>query len=262
MKTKSANPGRVPLRALESGRAAFWVILCVLIVLFFLMVGPGFLEPAIVLLFGWIQFLQRTVSAISWNGDLVGMSLLASIVILLLMQKLVGGLFDRVAVSKNVPWRWSWRWTWTGFVGLLVLFVVGMAVGGIAHQVGWIISTNEPMIESKRGKWRDHANMRQLDMEVQMALTDESGDVEKVRAALRDTPSGFLNGSPISQMYHVLLVKNDAGQVIGRLIFPRDGLQREKVGGYFSFDSGDSKMCPWSKMEEMVKTNRANLIAL
>ena len=63
-------------------------------------------------------------------------------------------------------------------------------------------------------------------------------------------------------MYHVLLVKNDEQKVIGRLIFPRDGLQREKIGGYFSFDAGESNMCPWSKMQEIVKTNRANLIAL
>jgi hypothetical protein len=230
-------------------------------VLFFLTIGPGILEPAFVLAFGWVLFLQRTIAAISWNWDLVGMSIVASIAILLLVQKLVGGLFDKIAVSRNAPWRWSWTWTWSGFVGLLVLFLVGMAVGGIAHQVGWLMSTKEPMIEAKNRKWRDHANMRQLELEIRMALQDESGDVEKTRVALRDNPSGFLNGSPITQMYHVLLVRN-GDQVIGRLIFPRDGQRRESVGGYFSFDSGESNMCPWSRIQEMVKTNHANLIAL
>ena len=262
MKTRFSNSGRPEMRARESGRAAFWVIASVLFVLFFLMIGPGFLEPAIVLTFGWVLFLERTVSTITWNWDLVGMSMVASIVILLLVQKLVGGLFDRVAASCNVPWRWSWRWTWTAFTGLLVLFLVGMAVGGITHQVGWMMSTNEPMIESKRGKWRDYANMKQLELEIRMALEDDSGDIEKARVALREKPSGFLNGSPITQMYHVLLVKNDEEKVIGRLIFPRDGLQRDKIGGYFSFDTGESNMCPWPRMREMVKTNHANLIAL
>ena len=159
MRNRPANTAGEKNRARQSGRATFWVIASVLFLMFFLMVGPGFLEPAIVLAFGWVLFLQRTVSAISWNWDLLGMSILASIVILVLVQKLVGGLFDRAAAARNLSYRWSWRWTCSGFVGLLVLFLVGMAVGGIAHQVGWMMSTKEPMIESKRGPWRDNCNM-------------------------------------------------------------------------------------------------------
>lgn len=253
---------QVKNRSRASGRAALWVIVAVFFVLFFLTIGPGLLEPAFVLAFGWAQFLHRTMSAISWNWDLVGMGVVASIVILFLVQKVVGGVFDKVAVSRNASWRWSWRWTWTGFVSLLILFLVGMAVGGIAHQVGWMMSTKEPMMQSKRGKWRDYANMKQLDVEIRMALEDESGDVEKARMALRDSPGGFLGGTRIMEMYHVLLVQDADNKVIGRLIFPRDGLRREAMGGYSSFDSGGNSMCPWSTMLEIVKTNRAKLIAL
>ncbi|NOS69812.1 MAG: hypothetical protein HOP33_07770 [Verrucomicrobia bacterium] len=257
----------VKCRARESGRALFWLVVIVsLFFLFIMMTVPGIIEPGFVLLFGWVQFLQRTVSAMSWNWDLIGMGVLASAGILFLGHKLLGGIANKVAVAHNLPRRWSWKWTWSGFVGLLILFLVGMAIGGIAHQIGWMMSTNEPMIEAKNRKWRDYSNMKQLDLEVRMALDDVGGDAEKVRSDLRSDPSGYTYDSsasiPTLQAYHVLLVKGQGEKVVGRLIFPRDGRKREQAGGYFSFDSGESGLCPWPKMQEIVKTNRANLIAL
>lgn len=229
-------------------------------------VGPGMFEPGFVLVFGWVQFLQRTISAISWNWDLVGMSIFTSIGILVLMHKLLGGIVDKFATVRNLPWRWSGRWTWAGFLGLFVLFAVGMAVGGIAHQLGWMMSTKEPMIEAKNRRWRDYSNMKQLDMGVRMALEEAAGNLETMRRELRAERNGYVYESsdsmPVLQAYHVLLVMKDGKTVVGRIIFPREGQQREKAGGYFGFDSGESGLCPWPKLLEMVRTNSANLIAL
>jgi hypothetical protein len=267
VKASLANSGGLKGRLRESGGARFWVFIALALFFLFLMsIGPGMFEPVFVLAFGWVQFLQRTISAVSWNWDLIGMSILASSGILLLVQKLFGGGFNNIAAARNLPWRWSWKWTWTGFVGLLMLFLVGMAVGGIAHQVGWMVSTDEPMIEAKNRKWRDYANMKQLDLEVRTALDDAGGSIEKARRELRNDQNSYVYESsvamPMMQAFHVLVVKADDGAVIGRFIFPRNGQQREKVGGYFEFDHGESGLCPWLKLQEIIKTNRANLVAL
>jgi len=245
----------------------FWLLVLVLILIFLVFGGYGFVarglfESAIVLVFGWMQFLQRTIPAIAWNWSLVGMSGLTAVGILLLTHQLMGGVFNQVAAARNLTWRWSWRWTWSGFVGLLLLFFIGMSVVGMVHQVGWLLSAREPMMEAKDGRWRDYGNMMQLDSAVRVALEDQGGDIAKARAALRSNPSGFLNRPPRAQAYHVLLVTDREQHVIGRLILPYDGQRRDKFGGYYSFDAGRSDMCPWPKMQNIIRTNLANLIAL
>lgn len=137
---------------------------------------------------------------------------------------------------------------------------------GIAHQLGWMMSTNEPMIEAKNRKWRDYSNMKQLNFGVRMALEDSGGNIETTRRELRDAQNGYVSESsslmPMMQAYHVLLVTGNGEAVVGRLIFPREGQLREKVGGYFEFDRGENGLCPWPKLQEIIRTNRANLIAL
>jgi len=239
-----------------------WVLSAFGLLVLLLMAAP-MIEPSLVLAFGWVEFLRRTLSAMSWNWDLVGMGVLASAGILLLAQGLLGGLFDKVAMNRNLRYRWSWRWTCTGFVGMLLLFLVGMAAGGIAHQVGWLMATNQPMMKVKRGRWQDVADMRLLDGAIlQMAGEIHMGNLREVRRSLESSVRDVSSTTPLLQSYQVLLVTTNGETVTGRLIFPRDGQMRGKVGGYFSFDSGGEGFCPWPVMREMIKTNGASLFAL
>ena len=107
--------------------------------------------------------------------------------------------------------------------------------------------------------------MKQLDLEIRMMLDGAGGDIDKARAELRSDATGYFYESspsiPTLQAYHVLVVKGRDGAVVGRLIFPRDGSRREKAGGYFAFDRGESALCPWPEFQEIIRTNRANLVA-
>src|SRR5262249_49375232 len=45
-----------------------------------------------------------------------------------------------------------WRWRWTGWLvgGVVLMFVAGLAAAGVAHQVGWLITSPEPIVENPR----------------------------------------------------------------------------------------------------------------
>lgn len=265
MSTHISNMKRVQRQARESGGVRFWLLLAILVLIVLYIVSAGWgmramMEPVWVLMSGWVRFVRRTGSAIRWNWDLIGMSVGATVGILVLVQKLVGEIFNRVAVARGLSCRWCWKWTWSGFIGLLVLFLVGMAGAGIVHQVGWLLSANESLMEPKNLKWQDHANMKQLELEIRIMLEDSGGDLAKARLE----PGGSLyqasTSRPSLQAYHVLLVQNPDEKIVGRLIFPRNGQQREKVGGYFFFDSGAGGLCSWPQLQEIIRTNRAHLV--
>jgi hypothetical protein len=52
--------------------------------------------------------------------------------------------------QETEPRRWPWKWT-IKLVGLVVLlFVAGVAVTGVAHQTGWLIRSPEPLTQGNR----------------------------------------------------------------------------------------------------------------
>jgi prepilin-type processing-associated H-X9-DG protein len=120
---------------------------------FFLLLCMGLLglplDVAIAIVFGWIFYLMRVLPEVHVNWWGVATAI-ASLVPLALGSQLFLAWFCRVtAEAKGIESR-RWRWRWTGgLVAMVVLmFVAGLAAGGIAHQVGWLISSPEPWVSS------------------------------------------------------------------------------------------------------------------
>ena len=152
-------------------RSIVWIFVGIAIVVLIL---PVFLSYRGFTIFtalatGWFSFLQRTVPRLTWNWDLIGLAILSAAIILFIGHKLLSGLSKNIAAARGTQWRWPWKWTWSSLVALLLLFLVGMAVGGTAHQIGWLISSPEPLFERQPFLF-DYVNtMKQIDLSLRSA---------------------------------------------------------------------------------------------
>ncbi len=242
------------------------LIVGALVILFIglIMAGPGAFDLLVTLCLGWIQFLRRTVPAISWNWDLAGMAILCSGIILLMTHWFLNWLARSIAAARGFAWRWPWRWTWSGLVLIFVSFLVGMAVGGILHQLGWIAASPESLYEMKSGA-SGVGDMRQLSYGALVAMEDSNGDVAKARSNLQSTSGGYLyqptGESPLLERYHVLLVLDQDGVEVGTIVFPRVVENRARARGFYQV--GDqSDWFPLEELDQLILRHQTNLLSL
>ena len=122
-------------------------------------------EAPFTLAFGWVKYLGRVVPRLNPDPATV-----ATAVACLLGVTFGGHAFLRWLYAatgpRPEPRRWPWKWTLL-LVGLVVLmFVSGIAVTGIAHQTGWLLRSPEPLtndglrISTARGKSAN--NLKQI----------------------------------------------------------------------------------------------------
>jgi hypothetical protein len=241
-------------------------------VLFFLLVagvGPGYFEITGALLAGWFKFLQRTLPRITWNRDLVGMGMLCVAIILFLAHRFLNWITRSVAAARGREWRWPWKWTWCSFAAVFLLFLVGMAIGGATHQIGWIVSSPEPLLERKGG-WRfyDESYMRQLQLALRLVSQDTNNLAEMRRELWNPTNEYYSqprNFPPVLQTYHLLIIKDETNGVIGSIVFPRDRQRRDRSGGRISLEDQKNILndsVPAKELPELILRYQGKLEAL
>ena len=230
--TQGPSDQRPPRRWLR--RLGLTILILILVpFLFLLTLGPAGGAVLSTLTTGWISFLDRTLPAISWNWDLIGMAALCSVLIVLLGQWLLSRLVQSIATARGTTWRWRWRWTWGGLVIIAVSFLVGMAVGGIAHQVGWMVSSDEPLYERKSGFLYDE-DVQQLHDIVMASARGAAGDLDQIREFVRSRAGGwrgrFGQEGLLLERFRIFLLQDASGAITGTIIVPRVKDQRERWG--------------------------------
>jgi hypothetical protein len=122
-------------------------------------------------------------------------------------------------------------------VAVLLLFLVGMAVGGATHQVGWIASSPEPLFEKKPFSFIALNEMKQIDLAFRLASEDFDGNLAKVREELWNPKNAYFGNPRLTlQKYHLFVVVDEKKAVLGSIVFPRDPKTRERSGGVCSLD--------------------------
>ncbi len=240
-----------------------------LLVLFFLFmfmaagIGSGQIDALIALTFGWLGFLKRTVPGITWNWDLIGMALFCVGAIILLGHRFAAWIATQIASKRGRSWQWLWRWTWCGVIGLSLLFVIGMCVGGAAHQIGWIAGSEEPWFERKPRYFEERNQMRGLDTEFRIALA-ETNTINAVRQILRDSHeekrSLERQNHSLLHTFHILFVSTNGSQADAIIMFPRDPEIKSRLNGYLITDV-DSALIPADQLPALLKERAQFLIS-
>lgn len=111
------------------------------------------------LVFGWLFFIGRVVPEItvSWPGVMTG--LVALVGFSLGLHGLIRHFTAQAAQptgtasdspdeppdSRSAEQAWSWKQTSRVVCGIVCLFVAGLAITGIVHQVAWMLTSQQPM---------------------------------------------------------------------------------------------------------------------
>ncbi len=104
------------------------------------------------LLAGWALFLWRVVPRMTVSLAGVGTAMVCLVVLVPGLQGFLAWLYARHGAVKSnpadVPRQWRFRWTANVLALVVLMFVAGMAVTGVAHQTAWLATTREPLIKS------------------------------------------------------------------------------------------------------------------
>lgn len=226
--------------------------------------GTGQVEAGFILLTGWASFLSRTGPRIHWNFDLIAMGVICTAIALLLAHWLVNGLVRTVGEARGKNWTWPWRCTWCGATVVAIAFIVGMAMGGIVHQVGWIHSSPEPLMERKGIKWEINSNMRTVEMAFRLASDDTATNLTEIRREMWNPTNSYFGSAKQTaaamQSCHLLLIIGENSAVHGTIIFPRDPTVAAKLGGSFTLD-GNAEWLRGEQLQARLKEYSARLIS-
>ena len=133
-------------------RSSFlWAILITFGLLFLACAGLVFpIDFLLAITFGWVMYLYRVVPRVSIDGA----GILTAVLCLALFVagshaflRWFHGQFQAAIAPKDqeVP-PWKARWTVALSASILLLFVAGISAAGIAHQLGWLLTSGESLL--------------------------------------------------------------------------------------------------------------------
>ena len=118
------------------------------------------IELVVVLAGGWIWYLARTLPEVHVQAEGAASAIVCVILLAVGSHFFLSWLFrelnpqpDAAPSGKN---RWKWRWTLSLTAAVIVMFAAGMATVGVTHQIGWLLTSKEPVVASS-GWARDAA---------------------------------------------------------------------------------------------------------
>jgi hypothetical protein len=187
--------------------------------------GPmadAILSAVAALLTGWLFFLGRTLPAMSWNWSAIGFAALASAAILILMHRLGGWLW-----RSRTPATGTWRWGWTAGAFAVVWLIFGyvLATVGIAHQLGWMLSSEEPLVHS--GNMAHRARLSMYAGVARHFVSEAGWDLAEFQIRIRES----LAQNPAQEEMQIVPVTNAEGKMQRLLVIPRD-VRLQKIVGF------------------------------
>ncbi|MCA9034679.1 MAG: DUF1559 domain-containing protein [Planctomycetaceae bacterium] len=123
------------------------------------------------IVFGWIDFVYRTLPNIELNWASAGLAAISLVALLVGVQRL-GVRWMRYRSRQRGMNDGPWRFRWTGSLvaGLLLAFTAGISVLGAVHQLVWIVTREEPFVESDgfhlSGRTQSRNHLKQIGLAV------------------------------------------------------------------------------------------------
>ncbi|MFN0052551.1 MAG: DUF1559 domain-containing protein [Planctomycetales bacterium] len=126
---------------------------------FFIWIGVlGPVEIAVGAVVGWALFLAEVIPklSVSWSGVATAIvSLLLFVVGFHRLAAWYTGVVARRDIADGAPQvAWKWRWSVLIAATVLLMFVAGIAVVGVAHQSIWILTGDQPLMSNNFAEFR------------------------------------------------------------------------------------------------------------
>jgi len=145
--------------------------------------------------FGWLIFLRRVVPemTVRWSG--VATALAALVTFVVGFHRLTTWFAKARAGEASgdpplpAPPVWPWRWTIRTTSLVVLMFVSGISVVGMVHQVTWIVTSKEPMTENNFIEFRRAESRNRLKI-LGLALEQYADQHERFPAGGTFTPHG------------------------------------------------------------------------
>jgi len=129
-------------------------------------------EVTLMLIFGWLIYLNRVLKEITLRGDGVAYFLVGLTIFTILLHRIAVWL-RREMSDHNAIWRWR---STVHVVGLVIIaFVSGLAMVGITHQLTWVALGDAPLLvptingtfgDIMKDPRRSGSNLRELGLNV------------------------------------------------------------------------------------------------
>ena len=135
------------------------LLISILSAVLVLLTCMGFALPvdfAVAVVLGWIWYLARTYPEVQVAPAGVATAIVCLILFVLGSHLLLGWLYGavyRAVDTKSAPGgeRWKWRWTCSLTAVIVLMFVSGMSVVGMTHQLGWLLTSKERWVSDSLG---------------------------------------------------------------------------------------------------------------
>jgi hypothetical protein len=112
--------------------------------------GGAYAEGFHGLAFGWVAYLRRVLPQVRVNGDGVATGVICLVLFTVGLHGFFRWLSAEVGRASGISARpWSWRRTLTIVTLVMLMFAVGVAATGIAHQAGWLIASRRRLVEMR-----------------------------------------------------------------------------------------------------------------
>lgn len=184
---------------------------------------------ALSLIIGWLAFVFRVFSAmtVSWSG--IGMVVACSLLIVAGMHSLSTWLYAHAAgrTGNALPAKWRWSWTISLYLGVWLIFMAIMGAVGVAHQVGWLMRSQKPLMVQRQFRGMSLNDMQNLGNELHFAT--DTWKADSIRNATLSLSSRYKR-NPALEDYHFVPLEGERGDVSAVAIFPRDPVLFANVG--------------------------------
>lgn len=140
---------------------ARWIIGFLALMLVTTCLWPGL--PMALLLgasLGWISFLGRVLPQVQPDGASVGLGVLSFLLFAVGLHWFLSWFYAATFSCRNPsapgenstdaihPPRWFARWTLCIVAIVVMMFVAGISLVGITHQVAWLATAKEPLVRN------------------------------------------------------------------------------------------------------------------
>ena len=146
---------------------------------------------------------------------------------------------------------------------MMMFFLIGMAIGGMVHQIGWIVTSPEPWFEVKGRNFRAMNEMRQLEMAFEIARTETSSNgLSAFRKEFLQTAAPFhgYDGKSWAETHQIYFLESEDEKITGIIVFPRDADLRKRSGGITLLNESRD-FVPAEKIPGLIQTNLSHLVS-